>query len=180
ANVDWALTHQQANGWFDRCCLNKAATPLAHTLGYALRGVVEAYRFTEDTRYLHASCKTADALLGALGSDGFLPGRFFPDWSGAAKWACLTGSSQIAICWLMLFQYTGDKRYLNAAVSANSFVRRTVSFDVPPEMAGGVKGSFPLDGGYSEYEYPNWAAKFLIDSLMLESDIAGAMPQRNP
>ena len=53
-----------------------------------------------------------------------------------------------------------------------------MSFDVPPEMAGGVKGSFPLDGEYSKYEYPNWAAKFLVDSLMLETDISGASPSR--
>jgi aminoglycoside N3'-acetyltransferase len=180
ANVDWALTHQRANGWFDKCCLSDAAIPLAHTLGYALRGVLEAYRFTEDAKYLRAAIKTADGLLGALRGDGHLPGTFRPDWSGAASWVCLTGLAQIAACWLMLFRYTGDKRYFDAAVSANAFVRRTVSFDVPPEMAGGVKGSFPLDGEYSKYEYPNWAAKFLIDSLLLESDVAEAARRRNP
>jgi aminoglycoside N3'-acetyltransferase len=173
ANIDWALSYQSGNGWFAKCCLSNAAIPLAHTLGYALRGVLEAYRFTQDSKYLDASRKTADALLGKLRSDGFLPGRFLPDWSAAATWACLTGSAQIAICWFMLFRITGDKRYLDAAVLANGFVRRTVSFDVPPGMAGGVKGSFPLDGAYSRYEYPNWAAKFLIDSLLLESELAG-------
>jgi hypothetical protein len=180
ANVDWALTLQKENGWFADCCLDNAAAPLAHTLGYALRGVLEAYRFSENGKYLDAALRTADGLLGKLGGDGFLPGMFWPDWSSAASWACLTGSAQIAICWLMLYRYTGNKRYLDAAVLANRFVRRTVSFDVPPGMAGGVKGSFPLDGTYSKYEYPNWAAKFLIDSLVLESDITGVPPGRNP
>ena len=180
ANVNWALTHQHENGWIDKCCLSNSAKPLTHTLGYALRGVIEAYRFTDDPRFLHAARRTADGLLGALRSDGFLPGQILPDWSGVATWACLTGTSQVAICWFMLFQDTGDARFLNAAFSANRFVRRTVSFDVPPEMAGGVKGSFPLDGEYSKYEYPNWAAKFLVDSLMLETDISGAIPRPNP
>ncbi|HYT90593.1 MAG TPA: hypothetical protein VEL76_17935, partial [Gemmataceae bacterium] len=40
ANVNWALTLQRANGWFDRCCLSHDSLPLTHTLGYALRGVV--------------------------------------------------------------------------------------------------------------------------------------------
>lgn len=179
-NIDWALTFQRRNGWFDKCCLSDAAIPLAHTLGYALRGVLEAYRFTNDAKYLEAARKTADGMLGALGNDGYLPGKFNPDWSAAAKWSCLTGMSQIAICWFMLHEYTGDERYRDAAVKANRFVRRTISFDVPPGMAGGVKGSFPLDGDYSKYEYPNWAAKFLIDSLLLESDLAGAKPLRSP
>jgi hypothetical protein len=130
-------------------------------------------------RYLGASRKTADGLLGAMGEDGYLPGTFHPDWSGGSKWSCLTGSAQIAICWFMLFEYTGDARYRDAALKANAFVRRTVGFDVPPGMAGGVKGSFPLDGGYLKYQYPNWAAKFLIDSLMLESDLAGAAPTQS-
>ena len=180
ANVDWALTHQHENGWMDKCCLSNAATPLTHTLGYALRGVIEAHRFSGDLRYLSAARTTAEGLLGAMKSDGFLPGQLLPDWSAGAKWACLTGTVQIAICWFMLFQITGDARFLDAGTRANRFVRRTVSFDVPPEMAGGVKGSFPLDGKYSRYEYPNWAAKFLVDSLLLESDIAGAASRPHP
>lgn len=173
ANVDWALTQQSANGWFAKCCLSDPSAPLTHALGYALRGVMEAYRHSGEARYLEAARRTADGLMGAMDGEGFLPGRLRPDWSGASTWACLTGTAQIAICWMMLFEDTGERRYLEAARSANRYVRRTVSFDVPPDMAGGVKGSFPLDGEYSKYEYPNWAAKFLIDSLLLESDLAG-------
>ena len=38
-NVEWALTHQLANGWMERCCLMDPTEPLTHTLGYALRGI---------------------------------------------------------------------------------------------------------------------------------------------
>ncbi len=178
ANVDWALTHQRGTGWFDKCCLTNDTAPLAHTLGYALRGVLEAFRFTRDVRYLKASRATADGLLGVMREDGSLPGRLRPDWSSAAEWSCLTGIAQIAICWLMLYRETGEERYRNAALAANRYVRRTIGFDLPPEMAGAVKGSFPADGGYCKFEYPNWAAKFLVDALMLESDLdqAGAGP----
>ena len=115
ANVNWALTHQRDNGWFDKCCLSNAEQPLTHTIGYALRGVLEAYRFNRDPQLLVAARRTADGVLTAMRSDGFLPGLLAADWSGAADWACLTGSVQIAYCWLMLFQETSEPRYRDAA-----------------------------------------------------------------
>jgi aminoglycoside N3'-acetyltransferase len=179
-NVDWALTHQRKNGWFDRCCLTDDTAPLAHTLGYALRGVLEAFRFTGDPRYLRTSRLTADGLLGAVRGDGSLPGRLRPDWSSAAEWACLTGIAQISICWSLLYRETGEERYRNAALAANRYLRRTIGFDLPPEMAGAVKGSFPADGNYCKYEYPNWAAKFFVDALMLESGLGKAGSRPDP
>ena len=32
ANIRWALSHQQSNGWFDRCCLTEPSQPLTHTV----------------------------------------------------------------------------------------------------------------------------------------------------
>ena len=40
-------------------------------------------------------------------------------------------------------------------------------------MTGGVKGSFPVDGGYGTYEYLNWAAKFTIDANVKELALSG-------
>jgi Squalene-hopene cyclase C-terminal domain len=174
ANVNWALSHQKPNGWFETCCLTDPKEPLTHTLGYALRGVIEAYRFTGEKRYLEAAQVSAQGLLGALRADGSLPGKLRSDWSSAADWVCLTGLAQIAICWLMLYQDTGKEDYKSAALRANRFVRRTIRLDVPDDIAGGIKGSYPLDGDYSAMEYPNWAAKFLVDGLCLEKDVEGA------
>jgi hypothetical protein len=39
------------------------------------------------------------------------------------------------------------------------------------DIRGGVKGSFPVSGDYNPYEYLNWAAKFFIDSHLLERAI---------
>ena len=63
ANIRWALTRQQANGWFADCCLTDPRRPLTHTLGYALRGVVEGYRFSGEARLLAAARRTADGLI---------------------------------------------------------------------------------------------------------------------
>ena len=167
-NVRWALGHQHNNGWMDKCCLSDWTQPLTHTLGYALRGMLEAFRYSQDEQFLIAAQKTADGLMAARGADGFLPGTLRQDWSSAAEWACLTGTVQIAYCWFTLYQIRGDVRYREAALAANHYVRRTISLSEQPDIRGGVQGSFPIDGDYGKYEYPNWAAKFLIDSLMLE------------
>ena len=171
ANVRWALSHQSPNGWFAKCNLGDASRPLTHTIGYALRGVLEAFRFSDDSVFLEAARLTADGLITAQRSDGFLPGCLLSDWSAAADSACLTGSAQIAHCWMLLFQHTHETRYAEAAFRTNRFVRRTVRLEGSPEIRGGVKGSFPVDGDYASYEYPNWAAKFLADSLMLEAEV---------
>ena len=171
ANVRWALQWQRENGWFEKCCLTDPSRPLTHTIGYALRGVIEPYRFTNDEFYLKAARKTADGLLTAIRNGGFLPGRLDRNWRGTVEWACLTGSVQIAHCWLMLYQYTGDIRYRHAAYAANSYVRRTMRVGGPPETRGGIKGSFPVSGEYGTYQYPNWACKFFVDANMLEKEI---------
>jgi Prenyltransferase and squalene oxidase repeat len=171
-NVGWALRQQRDNGWFEQCCLSDPTQPLTHTLGYVLRGVVEAYRYTRDRALLDASRRTADGLLTALRADGSLPGRLDSSWRGTVEWACLTGSVQIAHCWLMLHQDTGEARYKDAASAANRFVRRTIRTDGPEDTRGGVKGSFPVDGDYGKYEYLNWACKFFIDSNLLEKTVS--------
>ena len=170
-NVHWALTHQRPNGWFESNCLSDPTQPLTHTIGYALRGVLEAHRFTGDASLLAAARRTADGALTALRGDGFLPGRLDAEWRGTVGFACLTGSVQIAHCWLMLYQQTGEPRYLEAARTANAFVRRTMRLEGDPNSRGGVKGSFPVSGEYGRYEYLNWAGKFFIDANLLEQDV---------
>ena len=62
-------------------------------------------------------------------------------------------------------------RYREAGFAANKFVRRSISYDGPDGVRGGVKGSFPIEGDYGRFEYLNWAAKFFIDSNQAEADL---------
>lgn len=173
-NIAWALTKQRPNGWFADCCLNDPEHPLTHTIGYVLRGVIEGFRFNGDQSLLAAALRTAEGPFSALRPDGFLPGRLSSDWSAAARWACLTGSVQIAHCWLMLYQINGDEKFRDAAFKVNLYVRSRVSVDGPAETRGGVKGSFPVDGDYGRFEYLNWACKFFIDANLLEQEVRSA------
>jgi len=133
--------------------------------------LLEAFEFFKDERYLAATRRTADGLLTALRPDGWLPGRLNSDWSAAMDWVCLTGSVQIAHTWLRLYEITGEDRYLSAGRLANGFVRRTVLVEGPEQSVGGVQGSYPISGLYGQWEYLNWACKFMLDSVWLEKRI---------
>lgn len=171
--VDWALTQQAPNGWFASNCLTNPKAPLTHTVGYVLRGVVEAHRLSERPDLLAAARRTADGLLPAISVEGRLPGRLDAQWKAAAPYVCLTGSVQIAHALFLIYQATGESRYLQAGQRLNAFVRRAVRIDGPDDQRGGVPGSFPIEGDYGKWEYLNWAAKFFIDSHLLEMDIQG-------
>jgi hypothetical protein len=163
-NARWAITKQHDNGWFDSCCLQLPDAPLTHTIGYVLRGLTEIFLYTRDDQVLGAALKTADALALRVRADGFLPGRLDQNWRGRVEWSCLTGSAQIGHSLLLLFKETGRLSYQEAAHALLHYARRTVHIDGPTGLRGGVKGSFPVDGGYGTYEFLNWAAKFLIDA----------------
>jgi hypothetical protein len=175
ANVRWALGLQRQNGWVEKCCLTDPSAPLTHTLGYFLRGVMEAHGFRPEPFLLEAAQRTADGLIESIGDDGFLAGRLDEHWKGAVPWVCLTGSSQIAHSLLMLFRETGQVRYRDSAFALNCFVRRSVRIDGHADTRGAVKGSFPVAGDYGAFEFLNWAAKFFIDANVLEAEIRGSM-----
>jgi len=162
--VTWALTCQRPNGWFEKCCLSDNENPLTHTIGYVLRGLLESYRWKPSQSILAACEKTARALLHCLDQNGRLPARLDRSWQPAASYACLTGIAQVAHCWLLLYEITGETDYFSAARRANSFVRRTLPCNTHEGVDGGVRGSFPVTGDYGRYQFLNWAAKFTIDS----------------
>jgi hypothetical protein len=169
--VRWALGNQQPNGWFTHCCLNDSDRPLTHTIGYSLRGLLEAYRLENEPHILDAALRTGEALASCLGDDGFLPGRLDSQWRPTVQWACLTGSVQVTYCWFLLSELSGDTRFYDAGLRANAYVRRTIALDGDPDVVGGVRGSFPNSGDYGAYQYLNWAAKFFIDSNRKELEL---------
>jgi len=75
----------------------------------------------------------------------------------------------MAINWLRLTQIAGEKSLADHARRANRFNMRIQDLDHPePGVRGALKGSHPIDGQYMAYRFPNWAAKFFMDALMLE------------
>lgn len=166
--VDWALGEQQPNGWFARCDLTDEHRPLTHTIAYATRGLIEAWRHSRDERYLEGALAASRPLAGVTDETGYLAGRLASDWTAAANWACLTGTSQMAICWALLYERTGEPELLAAMRRANGFVRRIVRLDGSDALRGGVPGSYPVSGSYGRFELLNWAVKFTADAQLAE------------
>lgn len=158
---------QAPNGWLPACCLSDPDRPLLHTLAYAIRGLLEGGRVLEDDRLIRHAERAARALAAAVRSDGRMAGRFYPDWSPAATWSCLTGQAQMANNWMRLFHINGDGTWLGPVPAVLAFLKSTQNRTSPNlGLRGGIKGSAPGSGEYGRYEVLNWATKFFTDALI--------------
>ena len=168
-NLNYVISRQHPNGWFPDCCLDDDQRPLLHTLAYTMEGLIESGILLGDETFVASAKRAADALLTRQRGDGSLAGRFDMNWQSVCRWSCLTGDAQTALVWLRLYERTKDDRYFSAGRALNRFVMRTQDLLAADEgIRGGVKGSHPIWAEYGSFEYLNWAAKFLVDALLLE------------
>ncbi|HSK41986.1 MAG TPA: hypothetical protein VK943_19630 [Arenibaculum sp.] len=168
-NIEWALHRQRPNGWLEWNCLTDDSRPLTHTIAYAMRGFLEAGAHCGVERYLAAAMRIGDAMVAAQSRNGSVPGRFDENWRPAVPWICLTGVAQLSLNCGRLHQITGIGRYRDFMLRANRFLKSTQKLRGDPNERGGIQGSSPIDGGYHPWQYPNWAAKFFADALMIEA-----------
>jgi hypothetical protein len=134
--------------------------------------LLEAGRILEHQPLIDSARLAADALRHRQTVDGYLRGTYGPSWSSTVSYSCLTGDVQLAIIWFELYKLTGHRPYLEAACAANQYVKEVQGQHASqPGIDGGVAGSFPIYGDYHPYLYVNWAAKFLVDSLLLEEQL---------
>ena len=170
ANLDWALEQQRGPGWFDQCAFEPGVPPFTHTIAYAIEGLLGAGQLLGDERYVASARRAAVAALEHVRGDGFVPGRIDVDGRPAASYACLTGSCQLAVVWARLYAQSGDERLRDAAVRVLRYVMRCQPLDTAdPDVRGAIKGSQPVWGGYAPLSFPNWAAKFFVDAMLLSA-----------
>ncbi len=169
-NVQWALTQMHPNGWLENNDLEDNERPLTHTIAYATRGILEVGSIAGNSAFVDAAARMARAVAqspaprwGLARTAGFRPG------SAASRWTCVTGNAQMAIIWQRLAAETGEHSWKAAAESANRFNLSIQDLTASDEaVRGGMPGSYPRSGGYMKNRYPNWAAKFFMDALMLQ------------
>jgi hypothetical protein len=166
----WALARQDENGWFRENSFDSTSEPFTHTIVYAAEGLLGAGLLLDDPGFVAAADKVAAALGRKLEVEKFLPGHLDEGWRSDARYTCLTGDAQLAGLLLDLYMAgEGDERYLNTALKLNEYLKSTQALDHRhPALRGGIKGSDPVWGRYMSYTYPNWAAKFFADALLLE------------
>jgi uncharacterized protein YyaL (SSP411 family) len=174
--IEWTLRQQRVNGWFANNAFftstGKWTFPFTHTIAYVMEGLQESHRITGNERYLEAYARTAEKLMRIYELKRFMPGDFDENWKASGMYSCLTGNAQIAGVWLKHFRMAGDVRFLNAALKINDYTKSCQNItSIHKGVRGGVKGSHPLNGKYTPFIFPNWAAKFFADTLMLEEQM---------
>jgi len=180
-NLNWVLSLQQPNGWFDQCGFKDDQAPYLHTIAYTVNGLLESGALLKpnqpiNNEYAQAARLASEALLHRFEIRYFMAGQFDRNWKATVSYSCLAGNMQTSINWLRLYEVTGDLRFLNGALKLNDFVKSTQDLRIDhPGIRGGIKGSHPLWGRYIRYSYPNWAAKFFVDALMLEDKLVAEL-----
>ncbi|HBB40638.1 MAG: hypothetical protein COW73_00580 [Nitrospirae bacterium CG18_big_fil_WC_8_21_14_2_50_70_55] len=167
-NLEWALSQQTASGWFATNAFTPERDPFTHTIAYAIRGLLEGGLLLGEERCVAAATRAARALVALQRDDGSLAGTFADGWRPTARYCCLTGLAQMAINWLRLAEVTDDVGLVAPARRAIAYLKRCHRRTGPPALAGAVAGSMPIWGGYSRFEFPNWAPKFFADALILD------------
>jgi uncharacterized protein YyaL (SSP411 family) len=170
-NIRWTISQANGNGWLPGKCLTENAddSALTHTIAYSIRGILEVGAKLHRAQFVDHALRMATSVAGTQNADGSLPAYLLPDWKPKCKWSCVTGNAQMAVNWQRLAQITGDQSLRDIAVSANRFNMSIQDLNTSnQDINGAIKGSHPIDAGYMTYRYPNWAAKFFMDALMLE------------
>jgi len=173
-NLNWVMSNQNDEGWFNNCdnSVNKILSPLTHTIGYTTHGLIECYLIQNNRTWLDSAVKPLTRLLDQFETTKKpLASRYFSDWKPATKSSCITGNSQISLCWLLLYEILNDSRYLKGASELNNFLK-SLQFTTPfKEISGAIPSSYPISGDYHPYAITNWTVKYYVDSLILEYKI---------
>ncbi len=168
-NLDWALSQQTPCGWFANNAFVPERAPFTHTIAYAIRGLLESGVLLDEDRYLQAAVVAGQGMAKVQRQDGWLAGTYRDDWVTAAGYCCLTGLAQMSLNWTRLAQITGDQGFRDHARAGLAWLKTTQKLDArDPVVRGGIAGSSPIWGDYSRFEYPNWAAKFFADALLMD------------
>lgn len=188
-HVHWVLGLANDNGWFTHMSFKPGEWPFTHTIAYTLRGLFECARRLDGpivSTIDDAVEKSCERILlryerrkrDPRGMPAYLPGTLDENWRSKDAYSCLTGNVQIAIVFLKLFELRGDPRYLNAALKLIDQVKATQSLTaLNGGIRGAVAGSHPIWRGYHRLGYPNWAAKFLADAIMLADKVVARLEQ---
>jgi len=99
-----------------------------------------------------------------------LHGRYDKQWCGSEAFIP-TGGAQLAILWNKI---AADDSHSFWAVEARSSMNTLLSVIATSgartarDVGGALQGSFPMWGRYETFGLPNWATKYMVDSLMNE------------
>ena len=170
ANCDFALEHQEENGWFGLCdnSPGMCEAPLTHTICYTVDGLLEVGTVLENSTYVERAKKAADRLMHQAEIRGILYARFDSRWRPQASYCCVPGCGQLGVILMKLYKIYDDPRYLNCALKLVDFLAYVQSLTLNRKhQRGGLSASYPLWGMYCPFKYPSWSVKYYVDLLLM-------------
>ena len=171
--IDWLTTKADfETGWIDNMGFTREdhenRRSSTHTFAYAYRGLYESALLLERKDLIDLVQTASKNLISSYHSTGYLSGVYDYKWNGLVNYSCLTGNCQLSVIWLKLFKQYQDDFFLSAARKCMELVTSYQKLhSINPGIRGAIAGSRPIWGEYITYAYPNWAAKFFIDALLL-------------
>jgi hypothetical protein len=175
--MDAARGTQHRNGWLEDCGERRDGPALSLAVGFAVRAFLEVYRLDGGLRHLDAAVMAGWALVAIQKADGTLPGLLGPRWEAEAPWTCPAGNALVSCCWMLLHRHTGEEAFLRAARAANLFLRHTLVTSNPPDLVGGVRGSYPVDGRYEPYRLTSVGAALALEAQRMELSLSRTDPR---
>ncbi len=181
-HIEWTLD-QLKDGWTPLMSFDYNKPPFTHTVAYTLRGLLEASKLLKNStgtdaykKALELSRIIADKYekLGFVSNqkNKYMPARLGKNWESTDRSTCLTGNAQLAIVFYKLYEKEADPLFLTTANNLVDDVKRSQAVKSVNEcLRGAVPGSWPVWGNYLTYSYPNWAANFFAEALMLKIKI---------
>ena len=166
----FVLSQQHPNGWFENADNSPefADTPVTHTIGYTIDGLIETGERLGDDAAIAAAERAAEALLHRAETWPRLYARLDREWRPAARYVCLSGAAQLGVVFMRLHARGGDPRHLNASLKLADLLAWTQRLNgVGADRRGGIAGSYPIWGLYRPFSYPSWAAKYCVDLLLM-------------
>lgn len=171
--LNWVLTRQNRAGWFADCDFTSPPQPFTHAIDYVISGLYESGQILKNKKYIQAAQKACDKLLAHYQVHNSMPATFDQDWQSQDSYACLTGNAQIVISWLKFYTWTKNTKYRKAAEKLLLEIKGSVDLLTNDlNIRGAVQGAYPIYGGYSRFNYPNWATKFFFEALLFYREIS--------
>ena len=170
---EWILNQTNPDtGWVSRMDFDTKfhteERSITHTLAYTYRGLLEYALLMDRQDIIKLVTKMAENITKKYESHNYISGVLNSQWNNTEDFSCLTGNCQLSIIWLKLYEQNKDERLYRATEKLMDFVKRFQNLDSSNDgIRGGISGSAPIWGSYIRFGYPNWAAKFFIDALML-------------
>lgn len=163
------LARRRANGTFSEWGFSAGEAAFTHTIAYTAQGLIGSAILLDDWERYGRPIEEGLLELARQAelADGRLAGRLDDEWTPAARYVCLTGNAQIALCLLDWEQRRPNPRLVHAAARLADSACASQHLRAPiAALRGAVGGSAPIWGRYMMLRYPNWAAKYHCDALM--------------